>query len=89
MESSELKKIIEALLFTSEKPITVEQMKEVIEEVEANIKAALLELKNEYETLGRSFKIYEVAGGYQMVTEPPFADYLKKFYRVKSKDKLE
>ncbi|MFA5165640.1 MAG: SMC-Scp complex subunit ScpB [Candidatus Omnitrophota bacterium] len=89
MELSEAKKIIEALLFTSEKPITIEQMKEVLEEVEAkDIKAALAELQTEYETLGRSFKVYEVAGGYQMVTAPEFADYLKKFYRVKSKDKL-
>jgi len=89
MELSEAKKIIEALLFTSEKPITIEQMKEVLEEVEAkDIKAALSELQTEYETLGRSFKVYEVAGGYQMVTAPEFADYLKKFYRVKSKDKL-
>ncbi|MFA5164961.1 MAG: SMC-Scp complex subunit ScpB, partial [Candidatus Omnitrophota bacterium] len=89
MELSEAKRIIEALLFTSEKPITIEQMKEVLEEVEAkDIKAALAELQTEYETLGRSFKVYEVAGGYQMVTTPEFADYLKKFYRVKSKDKL-
>ena len=89
MELSEAKKIIEALLFASEKPITIEQMKEVIEEIDAkDIKTALLELKSEYENLGRSFKVYEVAGGYQMVTEPAFAEYLKKFYRVKSKDKL-
>lgn len=89
MELSEAKKIIEALLFTSEKPITIEQMKEVLEEVDAkDIKTALAELQKEYETLGRSFKVYELAGGYQMVTLPEFADYLKKFYRVKSKDKL-
>jgi len=89
MEPSEAKKILEALLFASEKPITIEQMKEVLEEVDAkDIKTALLELKSEYENLGRSFKVYEVAGGYQMVTEPVFAEYLKKFYRVKSKDKL-
>jgi len=89
MELNEAKKIIEALLFTSEKPITIEQMKEVLEEAELkDIKAAILELKSEYETLGRSFKVFEVAGGYQMVTEPMFAEYLKKFYRVKSKDKL-
>ncbi|MDD5424235.1 MAG: SMC-Scp complex subunit ScpB [Candidatus Omnitrophica bacterium] len=89
MELSEAKKIIEALLFTSEKPITIEQMKEVLEEVDAkDIKTALADLQTEYETLGRSFKVYELAGGYQMVTMPEFADYLKKFYRVKSKDKL-
>lgn len=89
MEPNEAKKIIEALLFTSEKPITIEQIKEVLEDIETkDIRNAVLELKAEYETLGRSFKIFEVAGGFQMVTEPAFAEYLKKFYRAKSKDKL-
>lgn len=89
MEQAETKRIIEALLFTSEKPIAVDQIREVLDEVEPkDIRAIILELKSEYETLGRSFKIYEVAGGFQMVTEPAFAEYLKKFYKIKSKDKL-
>lgn len=89
MDRAEARRIIEALLFTSEKPITVDQIKEVLDEVDSkDIRAIILELKSEYETLGRSFKIYEVAGGFQMVTEPAFAEYLKRFYKAKSKDKL-
>jgi len=89
MDRAEAKRVIEALLFTSEKPIAVDQIKEVLDEIDSkDIRAIMLELKSEYETLGRSFKIYEVAGGFQMVTEPAFAEYLKKFYKAKSKDKL-
>jgi segregation and condensation protein B len=89
MDRAEAKRIIEALLFTSEKPIAIDQIKEVLDEIDSkDIRAIILELKSEYETLGRSFKVYEVAGGFQMVTEPAFAEYLKRFYKAKSKDKL-
>lgn len=89
MDKAEARRIIEALLFTSEKPITVDQIKEVLDETDSkDIRAIILELQSEYEGLGRSFKIYEVAGGFQMVTEPAFAEYLKRFYKAKSKDKL-
>lgn len=89
MDKVEGKRIIEALLFTSEKPITVDQIREVLDETDSkDIRSVLLELQAEYETLGRSFKIYEIAGGFQMVTEPVFAEYLKRFYKAKSKDKL-
>lgn len=89
MDRAEARRVIEALLFTSEKPIAVDQIKEVLDEIDSkDIRAIIQELKSEYETLGRSFKIYEVAGGFQMVTEPAFAEYLKRFYKAKSKDKL-
>lgn len=89
MDRAEAKRIIEAILFTSEKPIAVDQIKEVLDEADSkDVRSLILELKAEYETLGRSFKVYEVAGGFQMVTEPVFAEYLKKFYKAKSKDKL-
>ena len=89
MDKIEARRIIEALLFASEKPITIEQIKDVLEEIDSrDIRAFLMELKLEYENLGKSFKIYEVAGGFQMATEPAYAEYLKKFYKVKYKDRL-
>ncbi len=83
------KRIIEALLFASEKPLTIEQVREVLAELDPrDIRALALELKAEYENLGRSFKIYEVAGGFQMATEPTYADILKKFYKVRFRDRM-
>ncbi|MFH0772192.1 MAG: SMC-Scp complex subunit ScpB [Candidatus Omnitrophota bacterium] len=89
MDRNEAKRVAESLLFVSEKPITVDQVKEVLDEIDAReIRSIILELKSEYETLNRSFKIYEIAGGFQMATEPLFAEYVKRFYKTKSKDKL-
>lgn len=89
MDKTEAKCVIEALLFASEKPISVDQIKEVLSEFDSrDIRTLLLELKSEYENLGRSFKIYEIAGGFQMATEPAYAEYLKLFYKAKFKDKL-
>lgn len=89
MEQTEAKRIIEALLFASEKPISVDQIKEVLTEFDSReIRTILLELKCEYENLGRSFRIYEIAGGFQMATEPVYAQHLKAFYKAKFKDKL-
>ena len=89
MEKAEAKRIIEVLLFASEKPISIEQFKEVLIELDSrDIRALALELKSEYENLGKTFKVYEVAGGFQMATEPTYAEILKKFYKAKFKDRL-
>lgn len=89
MDKAEAKRIIEVLLFASEKPMAIEQFKEILTDLDSrDIRALALELKSEYENLGRTFKIYEVAGGFQMATEPAYAEILKKFYKAKFKDKL-
>jgi len=89
MEQKQAKQIIEALLFTSNRPLTLMQMKEVLEEIETpSIKAAIEELRSEYQSLARSFNITEVAGGYQISTNPEYAPWLKKMYSKARADKL-
>lgn len=82
MEEEQAKRIIEALLFTSDKPLTVVQIKEVLEELDGPvIKSLIAELTKEYTEQVRSFSIQEVAGGYQFYTDPQYAPWLKKLYR--------
>lgn len=89
MEQKQVKQIIEALLFASNRPLTITQIKEVLEETEAVvIKAAIGELNNEYKLLQRSFNIGELAGGYQVSTNPEYAPWLKKMYHKARADKL-
>lgn len=89
MEQEQAKRIIEALLFASDKPLTIMQVKEVLEEQDAQvIKSLVTQLKNEYRDSGRSFNIMEVAGGYQIFTDPKYADWLKKLYRKSQAEKL-
>lgn len=89
MEKELIKQIIEALLFVSEKPLTIVQIKEVSEELDAQaIKSAITRLQDEYKSSGRSFTIIEVAGGYRISTDPKFAPWLSKLYSKSRAEKL-
>lgn len=89
MEQEQAKRIIEALLFTSEKPLSVTQIREALEEIDVQeIKKAISQLQNEYRDSGRSFNITPVAGGYQISTDPAYAPWLKKLYRTSHTDKF-
>ena len=66
-----LAQIVEALLFVSGKPLAMEGLKAALEGLdEEEIKKAIKTLRDEYMTSGRSFNISEIAGGYQIVTDP-------------------
>ncbi|MFZ5800843.1 MAG: SMC-Scp complex subunit ScpB [Candidatus Omnitrophota bacterium] len=92
MEESEknyIKGVVEALLFITDKPLVMAGIQEVLEGVDAaTIKAAVEELKNDYATRHRGLSINEVAGGYQMSTSPEYAQYVKKYYKARHKEKL-
>lgn len=80
---------IEALMFVSEKPVTLDQIKNVFETVSAaDIKQTLQLLKNEYEQRHSGMTIVEIAGGYQMLSNPVYASYIRDFYKTKHKEKL-
>ncbi len=74
--------IIEALLFVSEKPLLIEQIRRVIDDLDsAGIREILEQLKAEYSNSNRGMRIIEVAGGFQMVTASELNSFLKKYYQ--------
>jgi len=89
MSDDNVKPVIEALLFASEKPLTLEQIKNVLDGLGTDqIRGVLEELKSEYERANRGMRINEVAGGFQMITSPNFAPFLKKLYKERRAEKL-
>jgi segregation and condensation protein B len=89
MAENNLKSALEALLFASERPLTLEQIKKVLDNLDAgDIRRAMEELKTEYEESGRGIRLMEIAGGYQMVTSPLFAAFLKRLYKERRVEKL-
>ncbi|MFQ5680435.1 MAG: SMC-Scp complex subunit ScpB [Candidatus Omnitrophota bacterium] len=83
------KAVIEALLFVSDGPLVIEHIREVLGHLEAQaIRALIQELRQEYKEAGRGIHIVEIAGGFQMITDPELADYLKKYCRHKHKEHL-
>jgi segregation and condensation protein B len=78
-----LTQIIEALLFASDAPLAPGDLARVDERLdEDTVQAVVDELRTEYDASERSFQIYEVAGGYQILTRPEFVTYLAQYDTV-------
>ncbi|MBN1102154.1 MAG: SMC-Scp complex subunit ScpB [Deltaproteobacteria bacterium] len=72
-----LKLIVEALLFASDKPLTARDVHAVLPDVKLpDITSALRVLKYEYEALGRSFSLKDVADGYQFRSHSEYGPYI-------------
>ncbi len=77
--AGKLVRIVEALLFASESPLTLERMHTVLEEYErSEIQNALKKLIHEYAVRDCALEIVEVASGYQVRTRPEFASWIRR-----------
>lgn len=83
------KSAIEALLFVSDKPITIDQFKAVFPELKPNqIQDVAKSLQDEYVERQAGMVVVEIAGGWQMLSDSHVATYIREFYKTKSKEKL-
>jgi segregation and condensation protein B len=85
-ESSNLKFIVESLVFSSEKPLSVNKIKDIIGDnvSPAQIKQCIDELNNIYKTNQHSFAINEVAGGFQLRTNSEYHPYQLKLHESRN-----
>lgn len=90
MDSTELRRSIEALLFASERPLSAEEMQEAFSgQVSArDIRKEVDALREECDTQRRGFRVYEIAGGFQLASALDFAQVLKRFYQAREKKKM-
>jgi len=89
MPENNTKSVIEALLFSSDRPLPLEQMKKVLDGLDTNeIRKLIDELKTEYDQSSRGIRIMEIAGGFQMITAPVFAVFLKKLFKERRVERL-
>ncbi|MGE5279231.1 MAG: SMC-Scp complex subunit ScpB [Deltaproteobacteria bacterium] len=83
------KSILESLIFIANRPITVEELRKVVEDMEpAEIKEAVDEIRRAYEERMSGVRVVEIAGGYMMVTAPSSAASVKTFYKIKNTERL-
>jgi segregation and condensation protein B len=81
--------VVEALLLSTHHPLTAGRLAELISAAATKpIRSAIQQLNEQYETCGRSFRIEQVAGGYQILTLPRFAEHLKKLHQKEIDAKL-
>lgn len=82
-------RIVEALLFGSDAPLSAADLARGDDSLdEQQVEAAIEELRAEYEAEERAFQIYELGGGYQILTRPEFAPYLERFDTVPRSGRL-
>ncbi len=80
---------LEALLFSTHHPLTAGRLGELLGAKSAKaVRQAIRELNRQYEEASRSFRIEQVAGGFQMLTLPGFAAIIKKHQQKEADAKL-
>jgi segregation and condensation protein B len=78
-----VKLVVEALLFSSDRPLTAKDIHAVLPERSlADIQSAFRVLAYEYEAMGRSFILKEVGGGYQFRSRSEYSPYILKMLQA-------
>ncbi|MBI3808983.1 MAG: SMC-Scp complex subunit ScpB [Nitrospirae bacterium] len=86
---SGLKGIVEAILFVSGEPISVDRLQGVVEGVSrAELMSVLRALQADHAVEGRGLQVVEVAGGFQIATRPDCAPWIKRLEKAKAGAKL-
>jgi len=82
MESTPLKALLEAIVYVSEEPVTLDQLQEALDGVSREeLRAALEALVEESRSPQRGVEIRCVAGGYKMYTKTEHHDAVRRFVR--------
>jgi segregation and condensation protein B len=85
---SDLKAIIEALIFASPEPVTLKALAKLLEsEPKEEVDAAIAALRADYDRPG-GLQLVEVAGGFQIVTKPEFHEWVRRLFHERTTSKL-
>ncbi len=85
---SELKAIVEALIFASPEPVTFKGLGKLLDnEPKEDIAAAVEAVKQDYGRAG-GLQFVEIAGGYQIVTRPELHEWVRRLFHERTSQKL-
>lgn len=89
IDYNHLARAIEALLMSSELPLTNQQIMASLEYGSVEVyRKAVNDLNEEYRRSGRSFEVQYIAGGYQIYTLPKFHRYIEKLWTARKRSGL-
>lgn len=88
----QIKRIVEALLFASSKPLSFQRIREICEEVHPikpkTLKDLIEDLREEYISQGRAFRLEEIAEGYLLRSCEEYGRFIEKLGFSKRQEKL-
>jgi len=81
--------VVEAILFASDEPLSAERLVHIVEAGGVRqIRKCIESLNKKYEAGNFSFRIEQIAGGYQMMTLSQYNHWLKRLLRARTDTKL-
>ena len=82
MADLDIKKIAEAILFAADSSVPLDRLTDIIEEAERReIREALKELSEQYDSEERPYALSEVAGGWQIYCRPEYSKWIRELHK--------
>jgi len=78
---AQLKAVLEAIIYITDEPLTLDQICTAIEQPRERVVAALEQLASDYEKDDRGLSIREIAGGFKMTTKPEHHEAVRRFVK--------
>lgn len=86
---AELLAVLEAMLFASSEPLTLDEIEAALPEVpSAEIESGFLGLEKALRDSERGLKLERIAGGFRLVTKPDLAASLRALFRFRNQKRL-
>ncbi|MBN1560993.1 SMC-Scp complex subunit ScpB [candidate division KSB1 bacterium] len=87
MDKQQLVRIVEALIFASDTPLTVAQMQAIVKVVElTDIDAAVEQLTEDLQD--RAIYVKKVGGGYRFATRADYAEWIGEMFAEKNRSRM-
>ena len=85
----ETRAVLHALLFVADRPVSAERLAEALGDIDREMVVTLLsELRDEFEASQLPYTLREIAGGYQLITRPEHAPFIRRLLQIKQKNRL-
>lgn len=85
---TELKAIIESLIFVADEPISAKAIADVVDLDRPAVEAAIQDLVKEYESRPGGLQMREIAGGWQIATRAEHHEHIRAYLKSKPSAKL-
>ena len=88
MNNQQIVSALEAVLFASGDPISIERLSQTFEIKSEEIEKYIKELESKFEANKNGFKVVRLENTYQLVTLEEYAPYIKKAFDIKRRTPL-
>ncbi len=80
MESSDIEKAIESIIFVSERPVSLKELAKIFPDTnKKQLKSSIGNLMDQWKEINRGITLEEVSEGYQFRTKPEYSVFIAKF----------